>query len=284
MNFTGKMFIFLIFILAIGLMSFTVAVTSTQQNWREATQNLQTKLNESKTENQDLVQEIFRLQEALETERNDRAIQVAKLETELRGDGDGKTGALAKKAELQSQVAAKEAELRTKSEELMTSQNDLQAHLVELKTLRKETADFNRARDEAVKTVVEMTDQLNQALAEVDRLKEREIQLTQQLGQQQQLIAYHGILENDRGQQPPKVEGRILGLNNSRKMVEISIGSDDGILRGHELQVFRTGPQTKYLGQIKVVSTSRDRAVASIVPGTLKAALRRDDRVASSLR
>ena len=43
-------------------------------------------------------------------------------------------------------------------------------------------------------------------------------------------------------------------------LVEISIGSDQGLLKGHKLEVYRIGGgQSTYVGRIEVVKTAPDR-------------------------
>ena len=66
--------------------------------------------------------------------------------------------------------------------------------------------------------------------------------------------------------------------------VEVSIGSDDGLLKGHRLHVYRVGGTPPYVGDIEVVETYPDRAVCRIDPKFYKSPMRRGDRVASKLR
>ncbi|MEK6233835.1 MAG: hypothetical protein N2C14_03900, partial [Planctomycetales bacterium] len=82
----------------------------------------------------------------------------------------------------------------------------------------------------------------------------------------------------------PNVEGLITALNAKEKMVEISLGSDDGLMQGHQLDVFRLTPSSRSLAKIEIVSTRKDRAVAKILPGTMKGAIERNDHVATKLR
>ena len=63
-----------------------------------------------------------------------------------------------------------------------------------------------------------------------------------------------------------------------------SIGSDDGLQNGHELDVYRGA---KYLGRVRIVETRPDRAVASVLKEFKEVAqdfIRKGDRVATKLR
>ena len=64
----------------------------------------------------------------------------------------------------------------------------------------------------------------------------------------------------------------------SKGLVEIKIGSDDGLLKGHKLEVYRS---TGYVGRIEVVETHFDTAVCQVVPGYLKSRIQKDDLVTS---
>ena len=86
-----------------------------------------------------------------------------------------------------------------------------------------------------------------------------------------------GTVRTDVDQIPPDVKGLVVEVGD-KNLVEISIGGDDGILVGHTLDVYREGA---YLGRVKVVKTSHDRAVAEIIPDFKRGAIRKGDRVAT---
>jgi len=76
---------------------------------------------------------------------------------------------------------------------------------------------------------------------------------------------------------PPKVDGVVLAIGRDN-LLEISLGSDDGIQSGNTLEVFRAN---KYKGRVQVVHTAPDKSVAKILPGFQQAKIERDDRVAT---
>jgi len=62
--------------------------------------------------------------------------------------------------------------------------------------------------------------------------------------------------------------------------VEISIGSDDGIREGHELEVYRASNNTTaYLGRIVIRKTRPERAVGEILKDYIKGPIQANDRV-----
>jgi hypothetical protein len=88
-----------------------------------------------------------------------------------------------------------------------------------------------------------------------------------------------GTVRTDVDRIPPKVDGIVVNVGD-KDLIEISIGEDDGILIGHQLDVYR---DDAYLGKVKIVKTSPDRAVAEIIPEFKRGAIRKGDRVATKL-
>jgi hypothetical protein len=85
---------------------------------------------------------------------------------------------------------------------------------------------------------------------------------------------------------PPRLDGVILA-SRATGYVEISLGSDDGLEKGHELDVYRVGPtvaENKYLGKVRVVQTEPDKSVAQILPNFKRGAIQKEDRVATRLQ
>ncbi len=80
------------------------------------------------------------------------------------------------------------------------------------------------------------------------------------------------------------VEGLVLAVPQA-DLCEISIGSDDGIKKGHKLEVYRiTDNGAKYVGRIIVMKTAYDRAACKIDPKFKKLPMQRGDRVTSKIR
>ena len=80
------------------------------------------------------------------------------------------------------------------------------------------------------------------------------------------------------GTRPDPVVGSVTAAKDT--LVEVSIGSDDGILRGHVLEVSRqTGGTLEQLGHVRVVRADPDRAIARRLSGTAVVVFQPGDRV-----
>jgi len=84
---------------------------------------------------------------------------------------------------------------------------------------------------------------------------------------------------------PPAVQGEVARVDSKGTQVEITIGSDDGLVSGHELFVFRTQPLPQYLGKIRILSVDPDQAVGQVIGRTVNGIkIKEGDIVSSTIR
>jgi len=62
---------------------------------------------------------------------------------------------------------------------------------------------------------------------------------------------------------PEDVRGQVKIVD--KEHVVLSVGSDNGLLKGHTLEVFRLGDAPKYLGRIKILSVTANEAVGQLL-------------------
>ena len=291
MTLTGKILVMLIMVMSVVFMTFALMTYATHTNWRDLVENQTAQPGKPlglRKQLEQLNDEITRLEDInlelktqADNERRDYQQRIARMEdtiTTLTGDVTRLTG---QRDDLDGQLRESVAAMQVHQKELAERRD-------ELAKVRAEILDVHRAKDDHFVQVVKLTDNINMLKGELERLKVRNVQLGEQIVAQQRILAYHNISDHtpENRDQPPRVEGKILALDpGPEKLVEISIGSDDGILNGHQLEVFRlSGASPRYLGRIQVVRTDPDRAVAKVIPGSMKAAFERDDHVATRLR
>ena len=83
---------------------------------------------------------------------------------------------------------------------------------------------------------------------------------------------------------PDSVEGLVRQVDPGG-LVEITLGSDAGLLKGHTLEVFRLSSvpeQSKYLGTIRIIDVSATEAVGQPM-GRLAGPIQVGDHVASRI-
>lgn len=271
MNFVGKILVVLIFLMSVAFMSFAIAVYGTHQNWKEKAEAEAAKVSVAQQEVQRLDEEKLKLQEDLKAEIGAREQALAKLETERKALAD-------QYAEMVKQRDALQAKDKETVATLDAAQQNLARLTGEVEGLRTEIREAQGQRDTHFERVVELTDQIHQVQGEVKRLDERGVQLATQLASAKLVLDRHG-LHKDMSVDgiPPQLRGKVLAVNRDN-MIEVSLGTDDGLRAGHTLEVFRG---TKYLGRVEVLQATTDRAVGKIIPGFKKGVIQKDDDVAT---
>ena len=150
--------------------------------------------------------------------------------------------------------------------------------------------------------VVRLTNQLQQEARDHDALTSRTSKLAADLAKANEVLRTHGLMPaadlarvnevlRRHGLKPepalysgiaPPVDGLVLQVNSEGHFVEVSMGADDGLMKGQMLDVFRESGG--WIGRVKVTHTAPDTAIAKVLGGFLQRPIRRDDRVTTSIR
>ena len=274
MNLIGKIFVVLIFVMSLVFMSFAVAVYGTHQNWKKAAADKETARKNAVADLTKAQEEKAALEAAVEKERNAVRQSLAKLETE-------KNELTAQRDALVQERNALMVKDKDAVAALDASQQNLKALTTEVEGLRGEIRTAQGDRDQHFARVIDLTDQIHQAQGEMKRLEERRIQLASQVAQQNQVLNANNLTKDTPVDNiPPQMRGKVLAVNRDN-MLEVSLGSDDGLRAGHMLEVSRG---SKYLGRVEILRTTPDRAVGRILPGFKKGAIQKDDDVATRFK
>jgi small-conductance mechanosensitive channel len=283
MNLVGKIFIVLIFVMSLVFMSLSLMVYSTHKNWRDVVENpqkttdkdlgLKFQLDAVQNEKKQLEDEKTKLQADLDNEKATRRQALAKLETEneqLRHDNEQLT-------KDQEKVTADE---RQAVAALQATQDVAKGIRTQVEGLRKDAEAAREERDATMKKFVEQTDELHQAVNELKRLKDRGMELTESLAKARQALRVNNLDENKdfSGKPPATISGTVVAIR-AGDLVEVNVGSDDGLLKGHRLMVYRA--DGFYLGDIEVIEVQPHNAVCRIDPNYRRGAIQEGDRIAA---
>lgn len=269
MTLVGKIFTVLIFVMSICFMTAAVMVFATHKNWKDSALSTQTLLTNLKVVEGNLKDELERYKKQLEVERVARRATVGSLNARvIRAE----TELAAKQREYEVMIAS----LTQATEATKVTQARLTSLESEIAATRTKLRDTEADLDDKFGKVVQLTDELNQATGLKGRLDERNTQLALQVSRMKMVMNAKGLDEfTPVAHIAPSVDGRVLAVN-AADLIEISLGSDDGLKKGHTLQVYRGN---QYLGQVTVRSTGPDRAVAQIVKDLQRGQIRKDDNV-----
>lgn len=293
MNLVGKIFVVLIFVMSMVFMSFAMAVYTVQRNWREVVMlssdsplygqpgkelGLKYQLENAKALNEELRNQREQDQKDRDTERISKIRALSKLETE-------RNELLKERRNLEAGAADLEKATRNAVAAMNATQKVATNYRKELDVLRKDILQAQQDRDAHFKEVVRKTDELHQTVNEKEQLRKRAEDVSKDLAKAREALRYHDIDEksNYKSKSPPRVDGIVLATPG-KGLVEISIGSDDGLRKGHRLEVYRvSGGSSTYVGRVEVVKTSPNRSVCRIDSKFQNGRVMEGDRVDSKI-
>ena len=272
MNTLGKIFVFAVMIMSVVFMSFAIAIFSSHTNWQEESKRLATELEQSQAERQEKESELTKLNEQIVASEKDREQVVAKLETALQQ----KDGEL---ADLKQKRDAEISDLDKDIKELAEAKDERDAAEKLVSELRDEIHGLQENLKRSVNRGSKLAAELHQAESDLAMATERKTQLEQQVSNARVILQQNGLSLKRPRTVIPVVGGVVTAVADD--LVEVSIGSDDGLQAGHELEVFRAD---EYLGRLRVVSVKPDRAVVRVLKDFARGIVQRGDRVATRLK
>ncbi len=274
MTFLGKIFSVIIALLALTFMVLALAANASHRNWRDLVMDenngLLKKVANIEETNEQLATSRMRAEADLSREQAARRTALAALQTQFSSFQQQLQTAEATVQSLQAQNNELAQADRSRAEQL--------ARLTEANKSLEETIISERAdRDQLFARSLVLTDQYNQALGLLDTLNKVNQTLVADVSRYKEVLDARGINAKDPiDGAPPERNGVVVKVNRPSKLVEVSIGYDEGLRDGHTLRVTRGG---RYLGKLLVRYTEPDTAVAEILEDYLEGPIQKDDRV-----
>ena len=288
MSFVGKMLIVLQVFLSVVFMAFAGAVYTTQQNWMQQANSLrqqvtdrETEINDAATAANNEIEELTKQRDAAVVRADTAEAANDTLRTELANEQDRSNRVEAERQAYEGLAGAKSVEASFRHEEA-------QRQRIAYQTLRTQN-------DELAATLRNTEDALFAANLERQALAERYDGLLAENGDLKRILRVNDLPSDPSEyagleEPPPPVDGLVLATmknkTNRTELVEISIGSDDGLLKSHELDVFRaaTGSEkVQYLGKIRITLVTPDRAVGYVIQAAKNGIIERGDNVTTKL-
>lgn len=278
MTFLGKILSTVILLLSGAFMLFALMANASHRNWRDAVKDpntgLKFKVEQVQAVNKQLADSRMQAEASLAREQASRATALAALQTQ--------------RDDLFNQLRTSQAtvqDLQSKSNELVQtdkSRAQLLARLTETNKSLEEQIKTERAdRDQLFAKSLKLTDEYNQALGLLDNLSKVNESLAMDLSRFKEVLDARGINADDPiDGSPPERNGVVLAVNRPGKLVEVSIGRDEGLRDGHTLTVTRGG---RYLGKLRVRRTQPDSSIAEIMDAFSEGPIKEGDRVDTTL-
>jgi hypothetical protein len=282
MNWLGKVFVVLILIMSLVFMGLAMAVWATHTNWKDVIEGsagspgLRARLEQANEENEQLKALHNRREEELTAEIEAAEQRARQLETE-------RVALLARNAEMQAERDQLRQEQRNATAAVAATQAANDRLAADVATLRQNIRAEQQARDAAFKTTLAATEELHRLRNEFETAQKRSQELTSRVAGMTQVMEGAGVdPDTDPSGVVPTVDGVVSQIRRvaGGQLVELTIGSDDGLKEGNTVEVFRGG---RYLGRLEIVRISPDKSVARVDRRFQQGAIQEGDRVATRL-
>jgi len=286
MTFVGKLLVIVQLVLSVCFMMLAGAVFTRHMTWRDKAQELEAAVASRDADYEKLSAEknkvIKDLEAVLAQVKNDATD--AKAELRLRED------------EIENQkilIDTQKTELNTQQALASISGDEAKIRREEALSARRINEQLNSALNDQNQRVRQLEDELFNKEVDSKSLAERYNTLLRTMATYRKVLVANQLDPdpNKYAQKlapPPLVMGKVLdtqksGRGASRQLVEISIGSDDGLTEGNTLYVYRVGEQNKYLGQIRLELVTADKAVGVVVDRAKNGIIEKEDYVTTKL-
>ena len=270
MNMLGKILVVAIFIMSVFFLAFSFMVFSTQTSWEQKATEAKTERDRARTENNQLQTQIADIKKQRAAANAARTSAIALLEANL-SQSEQQLNAM------RQELQALRTQQSQQGAQVTGSLATLQAERQKVDSLREAVKAAQRERDNMFAEVVDLKNQVLELEATRKRLSASETALLSQVGRQAAVLRANDLSENDDiSGLPPRRDGRVRQVDTTNKYVVLSLGSDDGMRRGHKLDVHRG---EKYLGKVQLTKTHPDRSIGVILDDYRKGAIRSGDSV-----
>jgi len=264
--------------MSIIFMSFTVAVYSTSNNWKEKAKVESDAKNKAVTEANALKNRLEELQKSVDEQLKAKGDTIAALYAQLDAFQTESKIAEANLTRLQTDI-------NTAIQTIKTTHTSLSAAQAQQEKLRKDFNAFQVDWNALLSDFIKKTDEAHTLSMKLGNLEAVSQELVKQYANAKSVLNQFNlqpIPELYTGVPPHRVEGRITEVR-ATGMVEITVGEDSGLMKGHQLDVYRKSEDGRdiYLGVVEVVLTEPNRAACKVLPEYRKGTVQTNDIVTS---
>lgn len=290
MHFVGKILVILLLVLSVLFLSFAAVVYNTHMSWRAEAEKQKKLVDKANSEKNALNTEFSNFKDAMNTELKMAKAQADQVDATNKG--------------LQADLI----DVRKKRDELAIAQKASaeQAEIAGQEAMaRRDEADVLRAvvhaqqgkLNEDTEMITRLEDQVHNSGLALGVAVAKNKDLIGKVSILQQALEANGITADvtelaGRASPPPRVDGVILDSRTPQRqgaseLIEISLGSDDGLKKGHEISIYRPGrtggSQPKFLGKAVIVKTEPDKAVGQVIESSRNGVIQKGDNVTTKL-
>jgi hypothetical protein len=262
MTFVGKILVIVIMFFSVVFLGLSTVVFTTSKNWMNATQEEKKKVDDLKKKLNDASAVAGAAKKELDDAKTSFAANSKSYETRI--------------SLLEEQNKQDQAQYTTASGQLATANLNAKSALEEVEARRQETFGLRNQKSAVEKQAnefklrqAELNDKIRELERQLETATKNNTDLRERVAKFSVLLREHGLsddISQIKGlESPPPVMGEVKRVDPTNRIFEISIGSDDGLVVGHELYLFRLSPRPEYLGKVKIQKVDPDQAVVKVI-------------------
>jgi hypothetical protein len=282
MTFVGRILVIVIMLFSLIFLGISTVVYSTSKNWRAATQEQVKKVDELKKKLSDAQAQKDAAAKGLEDEKTKFDALAKNLNNEISTLED-------QNKRDNSQIQDVRGKLAVAEQNAKSALDEVEARRKETMLLRDQKSSVEKQANEFKLHQAELNDRIRELERMLDTAKKNNGDLLERAAKFSTLLRQNGLSDDItqiKGiESPPPVQGEVSRVDPTNRRVEMTIGSDDGLVPGHELYIFRTSPRPEYVGKISIISVDPDQAVGKVVGHTYQGKkIREGDIVSSTIK
>lgn len=290
MSFLGKILVVLQLVVAATFMCFAGAVYTYHTSWREEAKSLQTKLEAVNASKANLETSTKSQLDQLTTEKNTAVDNAATL--------SAANSALTNEvATLKSNTERLSNDLQTQTALANITAGEVGARRAETIVQRKANTQLHTRLDASTTKNLNYEKQVFQNKIEKNEMIKKYNSLLEEVAIRRTIMKSKN-LEDDMNsfvalsKPAPDVDGVVLETKEARngliELVTVSLGSNDGFVKGHRLLIYESGlvenGETRFLGEIELVMTEPNKSVGRLIEKAKNGIIRKGNNVTSSIR
>ena len=282
MTFVGKILVIVIMAFSLIFLGISTVVYTTAKNWRTETEVQKKKVGE-------LTKKLSDARAAVEASNKDLDAAKANYDALSKNLNNRIQAQEAQIASAQKQITQVSAEVATAADECQDGARGRRGPAQGSILIRDQKAAVEKQANEFKLKQAELNDRIRELERILETATKHNTDLRKRVAKFSALLRQNGLsddISQIKGMEsPPPVVGEVKRVDPSNRRVELSIGSDDGLVVGHELFLFRQTPRPEYLGKITIIAVDPDQAVGRVNGTTYQGKkIKEGDLVSSTIK
>jgi hypothetical protein len=281
MTFVGRILVLVITALALVFLGVSTVVFSTATNWKQETEVQRKKVADLQNKSRDLTAQ-------LEAAKKDYAAAQATQKAALKQQEDRVAALDADMKQAQGEITQSRTALEVAQANAKLALDESKARKDETDKLREQKAAVEKQANDYKLRQTELNDKIRELSRMLETATNNANDLRDRVARFSTLLRRHGLSDDittvKGTDSPPTVHGEVSRVDAQNRSVEITIGSDDGLVPGHELFLYRVKPRPEFLGKIKIINVDPDQSVGKVITTIQGKRLKEGDIVSSTIR